>query len=209
MGRKCIQKGDSLHGFYNSGGKYKTRVDGIKTQECRLWENLRLRVQYLPGLDEGKFGKYSDVRVCEDWKDFQNFAGWVESIKYRKAGWQLDKDLLGNGLEYNPDVCTFLPEEVNKALNFKSRQGESRELPSGICKVKTHPGKILVQYSCKDPEYKIQKFLNEEEIGLAVALYKTGREGYIRSLANKYKEVLDPRAYVALSTYEVNQVVRV
>lgn len=50
---------------------------------------------------------------------------------------------------------------------------------------------------------EIGKNMDEREINLAFDMYKEARKGYIVSLAEKYKEYLDPRAYSALLSYEI------
>lgn len=197
--------------YYNSKGKHRTRVppDNRKTKACQLWENIRNRCEYLPFKDEVRFGKYAESDSCLEWKDFQNFAEWFEQIKlsgYYREGWQLDKDLLyKNNKVYSPETCVFLPEEVNKALNVRSR-GRG-ELPLGMSyvssntKAKTH---ISVEFTCKYKEFTVRVKLPCEEVEKGFLIYKKAREDYIDFLAEKYKEDLDPRAYEALKSYEVN-----
>lgn len=192
------------HVFYNSGGAYKTRVKGVKTKECQLWENMRSRIEYLPEMNEGKFGKYSGVTVCDEWKNFQSFAHWFYTLEYYQLGWQLDKDLLSkDNNSYEPDNCVFLPEEVNKALNIKSRA--RGQIMLGISKHSKNIGKINVQYSCKHPDYKLRVYLDDSQIEYGFSLYKKAREGYIKYLAEKYKDQLDPRAYKALMLYTITK----
>lgn len=197
--------GETTHGFYNSGGEQRTRdAEGKKTKACQLWENMRVRTQYWPLKDEKRMGRYADVIVCDEWKDFQKFSQWFDQVRvlgFFQDGWQLDKDLLFKGnKEYSPVNCVFLPEEVNKALNIKPRARGS--YPVGICPA-NRSGKIDVRYDCKDERFKLRKYMDEREINLAFDMYKEARKGYIVSLAEKYKEYLDPRAYSALLSYEI------
>lgn len=197
--------------YYNTKGKHKTRVPpgNVKTKACQLWENIKNRCEYLPKMDEVRFGKYAGADACEEWKDFQNFAQWFEDVKllgYYQVGWQLDKDLLyKNNKIYRPNTCVFLPEEVNKALNVKSRS--RGELPLGMSYVstpnnaKTH---ISAEFTCKYKEFTVRVYLPADEIEQAFAIYKKAKEKYIKFLAEKYKDELDPRAYNALKSYEVN-----
>ncbi len=189
--------------FINSKGKHKTRVDNTKVKAYQLWENMRSRIVYLPVMNEGKFGKYTDLIVDSGWFDFQLFADWFESVEYYQVGWQLDKDLLFKDNKiYGPDTCVFLPEEVNKALNIKSRSRGGIML--GIC-YHGNVGKIMVQYSCKHPDYKLNLYLDDTQIEYGFSLYKKAREGYIKHLAEKYKHELDPRAYGALMSYTITK----
>jgi len=188
------------HGFYNSGGIHKTRVNGKKTKACQLWENIRSRIQTLPKLNESKFGKYTTVTVDEGWKDFQMFASWFETIEVI-PGWVLDKDLLGG--HYGPNTCVFLPDEVNKALSIKPRV--RGELPVGVTRHTQNSGRVNIKYDCKHPDYYFTKCVPESAMVESWHnLYKPAREGYIRHLAEKYKDLLDPRAYNALCEYVIN-----
>lgn len=200
--------------YYNSKGGYRTRQppNNKKTKACQLWENIKNRCEYLPIKDELRFGKYSDVDSCPEWKDFQNFAKWFEEINnagYFHEGWQLDKDLLVKGNKiYCPEFCTFLPEDINKALNTKSRN--RGELPLGICYAYDSHNKVVnkrniqVTFACKNSEFALKLYMLASEIEEGFALYKEAREKYIRHLAETYKHKLDPRAYEALIMYEVN-----
>lgn len=197
--------------YHNTKRKHKTRLppDNTKTKACQLWENIKNRCEYLPKIDERRFGKYSGADACESWKDFQNFAQWfedVQALEYYDKGWQLDKDLLvKDNKMYGPEFCVFLPEEVNKALNTKSRT--RGELPLGMSynkpeiNARTH---INVRFNCKYPEFIASAYLPADQIEVGFAIYKTAREKYIKFLAEKYKDKLDPRAYEALKNYEVN-----
>lgn len=202
VGRKPFGKGETKHGFYNSGRKYRTRVDTVKTKACQLWENIRNRCQLLPKIDEGKYGKYVECFACDEWLDFQKFAEWFESVQFYKRGWQLDKDLLvKNNKMYSPETCVFLPEEINKALNTKSR--ERGELPLGLSWLTPEKQRINLQYDCKNSEFSLRRTMAKDQIEEAFTLYKQHREGYIKFLAGKYKDELDPRAYDALMSYEI------
>lgn len=198
--------------YYNSKGVHRTRLppDNTKTKACQLWENIKNRCEYLPKMDEKRFGKYQGADACEEWKDFQNFAQWFEDVQnsgYYEKGWQLDKDLLVKGNKiYSPETCVFLPEEVNKALNTKSRT--RGELPLGMCYGGTRANRkshIQVYFNCKYPEFTAKIYLpnSHENIQFGFMFYKNAREKYIRFLAEKYKNELDPRAYNALKNYEV------
>ena len=83
-------------------------------------------------------------------------------------------------------------------MTYTVSQGK---LPSFIAGLIT--GKIDVRYDCKDERFKLRKYMDEREINLAFDMYKEARKGYIVSLAEKYKEYLDPRAYSTLLSYEI------
>lgn len=205
MGRPVLRFGETAHGFYNSGGSYKTRINGKKTKECSLWENIRIRCQILPEQDEKRFGKYTEVTVCDEWKDFQVFSEWFTSVVksgYYQEGWQLDKDLLvKNNKVYAPEFCVFLPEDLNKALNIRSRN--RGDLPLGIT-LASDGCSIDVQYKCKDSQFCVRKYLPADKIEDGFAIYKAARESYIKYLGEMYKSQIDPKVYEAIKNYSVD-----
>jgi len=187
--------------FYNSKGKYKTRVNRVKTKACQLWENIRLRCTVLPTINESKFGKYSNVTIDEGWRDFQTFAEWFNTSDFQE-GWTLDKDLLGYN-HYGPESCVFLPDEVNKALSLKTRA--RGEFPIGVSRHTQNVDMLDIQYSCKNAQFSFREYTSISNMKTVwLTRYKPAREGYIRFLADKYRVKLDVRAYNALSSYSVS-----
>ena len=66
---------------------------------------------------------------------------WLEN---QVDGWQLDKDLVGDGKLYSPDTCVFVPSWVNSfASNCTAARGEN---PIGTAVVN---GCIVAQ--CRNP----------------------------------------------------------
>lgn len=187
--------------FYNSKGKHKTRVSGVKTKACQLWENIKLRCTVLPQHNESKFGKYSSVTIEASWLDFQEFAEWFLSVDFHE-GWTLDKDLLGYN-HYGPDSCIFLPDEVNKALSLKPRV--RGDLPIGVSRNTQNPEMVDIQYSCKNSQFAFRKYTQLSNMkSVWLTGYKAAREGYLKYLADKYRLYLDIRAYNALYSYTVS-----
>lgn len=61
---------------------------------------------------QSKKPTYKDVRVCEEWLNFQNFAVWFE--KNYVEGYQIDKDIICPECKiYSPHTCAFVPLEIN------------------------------------------------------------------------------------------------
>lgn len=60
--------------------------------------------------------RYLFTNIHRDWFNFQNFAEWALNQPNWNMGHHLDKDLLGTGLEYSAENCTFLPLESNAFL---------------------------------------------------------------------------------------------
>lgn len=80
---------------------------------------------------QNKFPSYVGCVVCEEWLTFSNFKSWMEKQDWQ--GKQLDKDLLGDGKIYSPDVCCFISDDLNKFLTF--RKSSNKGLPSGVSKI--------------------------------------------------------------------------
>lgn len=124
----------SVHGIgYLGYGKYKSRVNNSKekTPEYRCWENMMSRCYYpLASRYEAYGGK--GVTVCEEWLNFQTFADWF--INNYRPNCDLDKDILGDGYQYSPYVCRFIPQSLNKLLTLSPTKLNKRcnNLPEGV-----------------------------------------------------------------------------
>ena len=64
---------------------------------------------------------YRGTSICNEWLDFSCFLKWAKPfIPQIRLGWDLDKDLLGEGRRlYSPDTCTFLPTSINSGIAKK------------------------------------------------------------------------------------------
>lgn len=71
------------------------------------------------GVSAGKYPTYQGAEVCREWRSFMAFRDWWLTMYV--PGWCLDKDLLGDGKLYSPSTCLYIPQELNKLLNTKSR----------------------------------------------------------------------------------------
>lgn len=200
VGRKPLGKGKTNHGFYNSGRKYRTRVNTVKTKACSLWENIRVRCQILSELE--RFEKYKVVGVVEEWKDFQVFAEWFEVVSsgpYYKEGWELDKDLLSDpdNKLYGPNTCVFIPQELNRAM----QEGKKRNLDLPIGVSQRTNATLETRYSCGDETFYVRATFDNNEVDKAAALYKEAKQKYLNHLCDKYKDNLDPRVIEKLLSY--------
>ena len=64
---------------------------------------------------------YSNVSVCDEWHRFIAFREWW--VKNQVDGYAMDKDIVGDGMEYNKHSCIFVPSWLN---NFITDRGASR-----------------------------------------------------------------------------------
>lgn len=148
-------------------------------------------------------GVFQNTQLCykgcsHTFKDFQEFAEWCNTQKGFKEDFQLDKDLLfKNNKIYSPETCVFLPREINKALiRMTCRRGM---YPIGVT-----VDKKGIRAKCADTLnnriHLIGYFTSVEE---AFEAYKSYKECVLKSLAEKWKDQIDSRAYNALMSYTV------
>lgn len=59
------------------------------------------------------------VKVCDEWKkNLQTFLEWGIANGWQD-GYDLDKDVLGDGFLYSPETCCFIPKSVNRHFQPK------------------------------------------------------------------------------------------
>lgn len=185
------------------GSKYKTHYinqDGkkVNTIEYEKWRGL-LRRCYSEK-ERNKFPTYRDCQVSDNFKSYEFFYEWFNKQVGCDRGFDLDKDLLFKGNKtYSEDTCVLIPRELN-SLILKSDVVRG-DLPIGV-HYNTQKRKYIaqVQKGNGTPDY-LGQF--DDPIS-AFNAYKTVKEGYIKILAEKWKDSIDSRAYNALMKYEVD-----
>lgn len=131
--------------------------------------------------------------------DFQDFTDWhTRQVGYRD-NFHLDKDLLVKGnTDYNRNSCILLPAELNGLVN--THKGARGDLPIGV--TRTANGEKFL--STIGTTGRVNKHLGVSDTAEeAFKLYKTAKEAFIRSQAEKWKGYIDSRAYHALMCYEI------
>lgn len=87
----------------------------------RAWKSMLARAYYdrIHRLEPA----YADVEVCDGWLKFMSFRGWW--VDNYREGFHLDKDLFGNGKEYSPEKCIYIPQWLNAfIMTGESRRGD-------------------------------------------------------------------------------------
>ena len=143
---------------------------------------------------------YSSCEVSETFKYLSKFSKWCnEQIGFnfkddKGKPFQLDKDILIKGNKiYSEETCAFVPQEVN--LLFVKREKSRGDCPIGVRFYKGS-GMFRAIYNHKQSEH----FKTPEE---AFCVYKEAKEAYVKEVANKWKDQIDPRVYEALMKYQV------
>jgi hypothetical protein len=99
---------------------------------------------------------------------------------------------------YSEDTCCFVPMEINVALT-KSDKSRGKYLV-GVTLNKQGTGYVARVQVGGGKRKHLGTYATQT---LAFAAYKQGKEDYIKSLANKWKDQIDPRVYEALMGYQV------
>lgn len=137
---------------------------------------------------------YICCEVCDEWKQLSNFKMWFD--EHYVAGWELDKDILVKGNKvYSPETCCFVPLEINVLLTKTDRK--RGDLPIGVHRQKKS---YISQLSKGKTNAYLGSFATPKE---AFDAYKTAKEAYIKEVADRWKDQLEPRVYEALYNYKV------
>lgn len=97
---------------YLGVGRYKAKENKKQTHAYNVWYKMLKRCYINDGFDSS----YNDVKVCDEWHNFQTFAKWFEDNNI--DGYGLDKDLIGNNARlYSPETCILLPKRINSFLS--------------------------------------------------------------------------------------------
>lgn len=186
-----------IQGVGVNEGKYKTYNGWVETKEYRKWKSMLGRVYSL--VTHNLHPTYIGCEVSESFKSFSYFHEWCNRQHgFKLDGWELDKDLLIKGNKfYSENTCVFIPKEINTVL-------VSNKARRGCCPLGVHFDKSKGSYRASISTYgklrHLGRFKTKEQAFLA---YKQAKEAYLSYLAERYKLLLDPRAYHALKNYQV------
>ena len=181
---------------YNSKTFFKKREADGSSKAYTCWRGI-LRRCYNEK-ERYKYPTYTGVSICDEWKDFQNFAKWFyHNYNNIMKDWVLDKDILVKGNKiYSPETCCFVPQEVNKLFIKTDR---SRGIyPIGVFKL---GNRYVVQLS--KSSNKSKHISCESTPENAFEVYKAVKEQYIKEIADKWKELIGFRVYQAMYNYQV------
>lgn len=177
-------------------GEYSATVGRKTTQEYELWSGMLRRV-YDENLKKS-FPTYIGVTCCEEWHNFQNFAGWFNGYGYSGEGWHLDKDLLHpKNKVYSPERCCVVPNEVNQFLLLNlSRKGS---LPTGVA-YRADRGTYKAMVSIGGKPKNLGTYRNPED---AFQAYVDGKRAAGKLLADKWEGLIERRVWERLLNFDV------
>lgn len=175
-----------------------TNVDGVMkvTKEYSMWKGMLERCY--SDTFKAKWPTYKDCTCSEEFRVFQKFAQWATTQVGFSPTCHLDKDLLyrSNKL-YSTETCVLLPPRVNTLLIHK--RFPDRGLPTGVSYLPDRD-RYVAQMNKGGKYVMLGRYKSVDE---AAAKYVAEKEKEIKSVAEEYKSVLDPRAFDALINYKV------
>ena len=182
---------------YHGVGKYKSKL-GLSSEghqnlpEYQAWINMLSRC-YNP--DYNCRTSYDGCSVHPDWYRYQAFAEWyTNELKY--TGWEgrnyLDKDILGDGTLYSKDTCCIVPMSINANITSTTSGKYARGT------IKSGDGfRVAFKTESKLPKFSTEQEAHEEYLRL--------KHEKIRSLADEYKDYLNPIVYDRLKTKDFTE----
>ena len=185
-------------------GDEVTKVNGNRLKEYNLWQALLGRC-YCDKFHV-KCPTYKDCSVSDNFKYYPYFKSWCQQqigfgcLDDKGNHFELDKDLLIKGNKvYSEDTCCFIPREINVALIYN--QTKKGKHPIGVSYSKVN-NKFVVYVKKGDGSREYLGYF--EDASVAFLAYKASKEAYLKELANKWKDKIDPRVYEALIGWEIN-----
>ena len=147
---------------------------------------------------------YSGCAISDNFKSLTYFLDWAKqqvghnSIDGEGRKFNLDKDILIKGNKvYSENTCVFVPMEINNLiLNSRATRGE---FPVGVHYEKSR-NKFQAYIRKNGKRVYLGRYNSEVD---AFKAYKTAKESYIKEIADKWKDKIDPRVYEALLNYQV------
>lgn len=169
-------------------------VTGVKSYG--VWSKMLSRC-YNPKADYFYAYGAIGVTVNDDWLNYQNFRKFYEEDLFRQDGWQIDKDIVSRGnLQYNANVCVFVPCEINGAVVFGNKKTEH---PNGVTFNKA-ARKFRSRLTVQGKSVELYRGDSSED---AFNHYKVAKESYLKHLAAKWKGLVDPRVTESLENWEI------
>lgn len=193
---KCPYEKTIFNIGYIGEGEYNVSINKKVTKHYKTWNSMLQRCYDHKYIERRP--TYIGCKVCPEWHNFQNFAGWFEKNFYQIEGqmMNLDKDILMKGNKiYSPNTCVFVPQTIN-SLFIKCNKCRG-DLPIGVI----HRNKKYEAQCGVNGKPKHLGYYNTPEEAFKV--YKQYKEDYIKKVAEEYKNVIPSKLYEAMLKYEV------
>ena len=185
----------SICGVGIVGEKYPLE-NGKQSKEYTVWVGMLDRC-YSTTNDTRK--TYEGCEVTSSFRYFPFFKEWCHNqVGFGEKGFALDKDILVKGNKiYSEDTCCFVPQEINNL--FTNKKVKNNLIKTGVL-FNERTKRYSVGFSKGSKTKHLGYFGDEKE---AFAAYKQAKEAYIKEVANKWKDQIDPRVYEALMNWTI------
>ena len=185
----------SVYGVGIVGEKYPLE-NGKQSKEYSVWVRMLDRC-YSTTNDTRK--TYEGCEVTSSFRYFPFFKEWCHNqVGFGEKGFALDKDILVKGNKiYSEDTCCFVPQEINNL--FTNKKVKNNLIKTGVL-FNERTKRYSVGFSKGSKTKHLGYFGDEKE---AFAAYKQAKEAYIKEVANKWKDQIDPRVYEALISWNI------
>ena len=182
---------------FNSVGKYKTHINGIKTKSFIAWLNMIYRC-YSKKTQE-RYPTYIGCSVADEWLDYQIFADWYESQRHSSLDYDLDKDILvANNKIYSSETCCLVPHQLNQLLvDSGSIRGE---YPQGVCLFKQN-GKFVAKLRINGKRQHLGYFDCPNE---AYQAYKVAKEAHVKEKTLEWQDRIASDVFDALMRWSLD-----
>lgn len=210
----CLNQPTSQGVGYWGYGKYPPRnhilKEGQEYPDERIvgyWSRAISRCYNIAEQAKPSSSAYVGCDILKEWHCLQNFYTWADSkpqsryLDNEGKIWELDKDLLVKGNKtYGEMFCTFLPPEVNVFLGDKPRD----KMPRGVNHIQPKTPKSKDGYIARCHINGVREYLGYYDTPMeAFVKYKEAKESHARTLAEKWRGMLESVAYEALMAYQV------
>ena len=179
----------TTHDIYRDGrwlqrlivnGKYTWTTSGV------LWNNVKERTTHGSAT---QLREQSYIGSTNEFISFDDFTLWNKSQVGYALGYELDSDLLSDGIKkYSPNTCLLIPKELNRFLQNNG---------SGILSIKPFPwgmyeskNKLTVRCSLKLPnedKLMMSKSFRLDDLDNAKNYYKNCKNNYLQTWITKLK----------------------
>lgn len=196
-------------GKYDSNKSGRTPSYNVRVYES--WQRMIRRCYDEKEQMRPSYAAYKNVKVCEEWHNFQNFALWAEGQEHKFVeGWELDKDMFGDGRLYSPENCCLLPSKVNWFL-CDTYSNKKSGLPEGVTVIrpKANLKNAKTGYVARchvDGKRKYLGFFDDPET--AGEAYRQAKTGEAKRLAGEYKHLLTDLQYQKLYNFSLSNIHR-
>lgn len=187
-----------VHGKGVNDAPFPVSVKGKHIKEYRLWKGMLGRCYSVKPIHKHK--NYVGTEVDARFLSFMNFYEWChKQVGFEQEGWQLEKDILGNGESYSPDTTVFVPQEINNF--FVKNVSCLYNLPLGV-KYDKRSGRYNAAMKEGGKTVHLGSFGLPE---MAHKAYCLAKARYAKQLAEKWEGLIDARVYNYLVTYKTGE----